>query len=180
MTRLAALALLLAAAAAHATPPPEPHGFRGEPYDAPVPATLAGATVLDSEAAAGWQADGATLIDVMPQIRRPNGLPAGTLWRDPGHDTIPGAVWLPGAGYERLAPQAESAFYAALDRLTGNNRAAPLVFFCKSDCWMSWNAARRAILRGHSRVGWFPGGTDDWMAFHGTSEPAQPFADIPD
>ena len=180
MRGAAVLALMLAAAPIHASPPPEPADFRGEPYDAPVPETLAGATVLGSETAAVWQADGATLIDVMPQIRRPEGLPAETLWRTPGHDTIPGAVWLPGAGYERLASQTESAFYTALDRLTGDDRAAPLVFFCKADCWMSWNAARRAILRGHSRVGWFPGGTDDWLAFHGTLEPVHPFAVISD
>ena len=39
-----------------------------------------------------------------------------------------------------------------------------MLFFCKTDCWMSWNAAKRAVARGHSQVGWFPGGVDDWQA----------------
>ena len=40
-----ALALLMLAGPAAAAPP-EPQGFHGEPYRSPVPATLAGATVL--------------------------------------------------------------------------------------------------------------------------------------
>ncbi len=173
---VAVLALMLAAAAAPvadapAAFPAEPPGFRGAPYNAPVPATLSGGTVLDAVATARWQAGGAVLIDVLPQRRRPEGLPPGTLWRAPVHETIPGAVWLPDTGYDRLAPQVEAGFDAALDRLTGGDRAVALVFFCKADCWMSWNAARRAILRGHTRVGWFPGGTDDWAA---AGRPLQP------
>lgn len=175
--RAAALALLLAAAPTHADAPAEPPGFRGAPYNAPVPDRLTGGSVLDAAATARWQAEGAVLIDVLPQIRRPEGLPEGTLWRAPGHETIPGAVWLPDTGYDRLAPPLESDFYAALDRLTGGDRSAPLVFFCKADCWMSWNAARRAILRGHSRVGWFPGGTDAWQQAGRELQPATPQLD---
>ena len=29
---------------------------------------------------------------------------------------------------------------------------------------MSWNAAKRALARGHVQVGWFPQGTDGWQA----------------
>ena len=144
--------------------PPEPPGFHGEPYRSPVPETLAGATVLDFAGMQDWRARGAVLIDVMPQVRKPADLPEGTLWRQPSHYTIPGAVWLPDTGYDRLAPQVEAAFFAALDRLTHGDKAAPLVFFCKADCWMSWNAAKRAVLQGHSRVGWYPEGTDGWLA----------------
>lgn len=160
---MAALALLMLAASAAAAPP-EPQGFHGEPYRSPVPATLAGATVLDLAGVRAWQAQGAVLIDVMPQVRKPANLPPGTLWRQPSHYTIPGAVWLPDTGYDRLTPQDEAAFYGALDRLTGGDRDAPLIFFCKADCWMSWNAAKRAVLRGHTRVGWFPEGSDAWLA----------------
>lgn len=174
MTRLGVVlaALLLASTAAAA--PPEPHGYRGEPYRAPVPATLAGASVVGIADLPGWQARGAVLIDVMPQVRKPENLPEGTLWRQPPHYTIPGAVWLPGTGYERLAPQDEAAFYAALDRLTGGDMAAPVVVFCMADCWMSWNAARRAVLRGHTQVAWFPDGTDAWLAEGNDLVPAVP------
>lgn len=164
MRRLAA-GLVLAMLASPAMPaPPEPQGFHGEPYRAPVPATLAGATVLDLGGLQEWRAQGAVLIDVMPQVRKPDNLPEGTLWRQPSHYTIPGAVWLPDTGYDRLAPQDEAAFFAALDRLTKGDKAAPLVFFCKADCWMSWNAAKRAVLHGLRRVGWYPEGTDGWLA----------------
>lgn len=181
MKRRAAVlvAALLLASTAAAAAPPEPQGYRGEPYRAPVPATLAGATVLDIAGLADWQAQGALLIDVMPLIRKPEGLPEGTLWRQPAHYTIPGAVWLPDTGYERLAPQEEAAFYVALDRLTGGDMAAPLVFFCKADCWMSWNAAKRAVLRGHGRVGWLPEGADAWLAEGNGLVPAVPPAPPP-
>ncbi|HRO13492.1 MAG TPA: PQQ-dependent catabolism-associated CXXCW motif protein [Paracoccus sp. (in: a-proteobacteria)] len=148
--------------------------YHGEPYRAPVPDTLAGATVLDAAGTADWQARGAVLIDVLPQIRKPEGLPPGTIWRPPGHDTLAGAVWLPGTGYDRLAPADEAGFAAALDRLARGDKAAPLVFFCKADCWMSWNAAKRALSFGHTQVGWFPGGTDDWLAEGRDMEPAVP------
>ena len=36
------------------------------------------------------------------------------------------------------------------------------MIFCRSDCWMSWNAARRAVEWGFDPVIWFPGGTDAW------------------
>ena len=54
------------------------------------------------------------------------------------------------------------------------DRAAALVFFCKADCWMSWNAARRAVALGYGRVGWFPGGTDAWAAEGRALVPAVP------
>lgn len=172
---VAALVLGMLASPASAAPP-EPPGFRGEPYRAEVPDSLAGATVLDLAGVQAWRIQGAVLIDVMPQVRKPDGLPADTLWRQPVHSTIPGAVWLPDTGYDRLAPQDETAFGAALDRLSGGDRTAPLVFFCKADCWMSWNAAKRAVLRGHSRVGWFPEGTDGWLAGGGELVPAVPLS----
>lgn len=153
---------------------PEPAGYHGEPYRSAVPDTLAGATVLDAAGTADWQARGAMLIDVLPRVRKPAGLPPDMLWREPVHDTIAGAFWLPGTGYDRLSPAVETEFRVALNRLTGGDKAVPLVFFCKADCWMSWNAAKRAVALGHARVGWFPGGTDDWQAEGRALAPATP------
>jgi PQQ-dependent catabolism-associated CXXCW motif protein len=31
-----------------------------------------------------------------------------------------------------------------------------------TDCWMSWNAARRAVALGYSAVNWYPLGADGW------------------
>lgn len=153
---------------------PEPAGYRSEPYRAPVPDSLAGATVLDAAGVAAWQQGGAVLIDALPALSRPDGLPGGTLWRAPPHESLPGAVWLAGMGYDRLSPADERRFADALDRLTGGDKGAALVFFCKADCWMGWNAAKRALAWGHSRVGWFPQGVEGWTASGRPLAPVEP------
>lgn len=159
------IAWLLAAALTGAAPTvPEPAEYHGEPYRSAVPATLAGALVVDAAGAAEAQAHGAALIDVLPRTARPAGLPPGTLWRDPPHATIPGAIWLPGVGYDALPARDEQRLKATLAEVTKADKAGPVLFFCKADCWMSWNAARRAVALGYTGVLWFPGGTDDWAA----------------
>lgn len=161
----AVFAAALSSAAALAGPAvPEPAGYHGEPYRSPVPATLAGAEVVDLVATDALMRGAAVLIDVLPEVRRPDNLPADTIWHPKPHVSIRGAVWLPGTGYEALATGDEAAFQAALKVLSKGDTAAKLVFFCKADCWMSWNAAKRAVGWGYSEVAWFPGGTDDWTA----------------
>ncbi|MEM7239896.1 MAG: PQQ-dependent catabolism-associated CXXCW motif protein, partial [Pseudomonadota bacterium] len=34
--------------------------------------------------------------------------------------------------------------------------------FCLAGCWMSWNAAKRALEYGYTDVYWYPDGTDGW------------------
>ena len=53
-------------------------------------------------------------------------------------------------------------FHDALAALTLGDPARPLVFYCEANCWMSWNAARRAVAEGYTAVYWFPGGMQDW------------------
>ncbi len=161
----ALIALSLARQVAQAGTVTEPDGYRMNEFRAPVPATLAGATVLDTEAAqALWRAGDAVFVDVLPSPPKPD-LPAGTVWQPPSRDTIPGATWLPNVGFGELSPDTAVYFHSHLDRLTGGDPARPVVFFCLSDCWMSWNAARRAILEdGLQAVYWYPFGTDGWEA----------------
>ncbi len=154
----AALGVALAAAA-----PPEPQGFRTEAYRAPTPATLRGATVLSSaEAHALWQAKRAAFIDVLPQPPRPKNLPKDVVWRDPPRDDIPGSVWLPDTGYGELAPVTLAYFVDGLKSASGGDRARPLAFYCQRNCWMSWNAAKRALALGYTAVDWYPDGADGW------------------
>ncbi len=166
MSGFAALALWCIGTGLHAETVPEPDGYRLESYRASVPETLAGATVVDTEAArALWEAGGAAFVDVLPSPPRPANLPAGTIWQAPARDTIPGAMWLPNVGYGEIAPDTDRYFRSNLDRLIGAKSSRPVVFFCLSDCWMSWNAARRAIVDyGFERVFWYPHGTDGWEA----------------
>jgi len=161
---LAGLALNVSAAHAEGPPPVEPPDYRLDNYRSPVPLTLRGAKALNGDEAADlWNANGATFIDVYPQAPKPANLPAGTFWRDPVHRSIEGAHWLPNVGYGALSAKVNDYFRTRLDRLTGGNRDAPIVFFCLRDCWMSWNAAKRALELGYSNVMWFRDGTDAWQ-----------------
>ena len=151
--------ILLAAA------PPEPAGYRMDDYRAAVPDTLRGATVLSTEAARTlWQNHEAAFLDVLPQVPRPAGLPASTIWRDKARDDIPGSVWLPDTGYGALAPVMQQYFEGGLQQASGGDRGRMLVFYCLASCWMSWNAAKRALAIGYRNVAWYPEGTDGWAA----------------
>lgn len=142
---------------------PEPSEYRMNDYRSPVPATLAGATVIGpTEAHDLWVAQTAAFIDVMPQPPKPANLPAGTLWRDKPRDSIPGAIWVPNVGYGAIADVTATYFREALEMATQGDKTHPVVLFCLEDCWMSWNAARRALEWGYTDVYWLPEGTDGW------------------
>ena len=164
--RLALLALMLAGSAG-AQPVPEPQGFRGEPYRAPVPATLRGAKVIDPAQAMALHAQGVPFLDTLPRQKRPEGLPPGTIWNAEAHHTIPGAVWLYDTGYDRISSVEETRLSDGLARATAGDKAAPVVIFCKADCWMSWNAAKRAVALGYTAVNWYPQGIDGWQQLGG-------------
>ncbi|MFS8036321.1 PQQ-dependent catabolism-associated CXXCW motif protein [Xanthobacter sp. AM11] len=156
--------------------PPEPEDYRFEPYRTPTPATLAGAEVLAPEAAAAlWREGAAVFIDVLPRPPRPAGLPAGTVWRELRHESIPGAHWLPNVGFGALDEATATYFAHGLAALTKGNPQARIVIFCLKDCWMSWNAAKRALALGYVRVAWFPEGVDGWTAAGLPLEPATPW-----
>jgi PQQ-dependent catabolism-associated CXXCW motif protein len=155
--------------------PPEPGGFRMYDYRAPTPATLHGASVLSTEDANTlWQNHNAVFIDVLPQVRRPPGLPASTIWHEKPREDIPGSIWLPDTGYGALAPVMERYFQDNLTWATGGNHDRTLVFYCLANCWMSWNAAKRAIALGYTHVAWYPDGTDGWTAAHLPTESRTP------
>lgn len=141
----------------------EPAGYRMDHFRAPVPPTLKGATVVDTQGAhAVWQDGKTVFIDVLPQAPKPASLPKGVIWRDKPRDTIKGASWLPNVGYGKLHPDMHTFFKQQLAALTGDDKAKPVLFFCLQDCWMSWNAAKRALEYGYSNVSWYPDGTDGW------------------
>lgn len=144
--------------------PPEPEGYRTDNYRAPVPATLAGARVLTTaQAEAIWRSGSGAFVDVLPRPPKPPNLPAGTVWRDRPRLNIPGSIWLPDTGYGTLATASEDYLRNGLVRASGGNQAKQLVIYCLADCWMSWNAAKRALTYGYSNVAWYPEGTDGWQ-----------------
>jgi PQQ-dependent catabolism-associated CXXCW motif protein len=173
----AALAVVALAppALAQQREPFEPEGYRSDNYRAPVPATLEGARVLaTAEAEAIWRARSGAFVDVLPRAPKPKNLPAGTVWRDMPRKNIPGSIWLPDTGYGTLAAPTEDYLRNGLARAAHGDKAALLVIYCLADCWMSWNAARRALSYGYSNVAWYPDGTDGWERAKLPTEEAQP------
>lgn len=175
MLRAVLLLACLAPGGAFAQAVPEPDGFRGAPYAAPVPDGLAGATTVHVEEAHRlWEEGRVAFIDVLPREPKPADLPEGTIWRERPHDTIPGATWLPNVGYEALSPEEAAYLDGGLRAITEGDPSRPILFFCKTDCWMSWNAAKRALALGYGNVTWFPAGADGWAGAGFATEPAQP------
>lgn len=172
---ISVIATLSLVAIALAADVPEPDVYRTDQYRAPVPATLQGARVLTtSEAEAIWRARSAVFVDVLPHIPKPPNLPANTVWRDRPHRNIPGSLWLPDTGYGALAAATETYFRNGLSRATHDDLAKQLVIYCQANCWMSWNAAKRAMTLGYRNVAWFPDGTDGWEQANLPLEDAQP------
>lgn len=138
-------------------------GYRIAEYRAPVPAAPEGVVAVDTAQVAELLAAGAVAVDVFPAPRRPENRPKEALWIPPGRETLPGAVWLPNVGLGVLPPDTSAYLRDALADVTGGDPTIPVIFFCERDCWMSWNAARRARRElGFGRVHWYPDGTDGW------------------
>jgi PQQ-dependent catabolism-associated CXXCW motif protein len=166
--------LMLGAFAARAQVP-EPAGYRTDDYRAPTPGTVAGGTALGTEAAqALWRSGGTVWIDVLAAPRRPPNLPPQSLWMPMPRRDIPGSLWLPDVGRGVLSPAVEEYFRAKLIGATKGQPDVPLVFYCLADCWMSWNAAKRAASWGYRRVYWYRDGTDGWQAAKLPLEQAKP------
>lgn len=171
----AAMVLACMSARGDELSPPEPDDYRTEDYRAPVPDTSRGARVVTTaEAEALWKRGNAAFIDVLPRPPKPANLPAGTIWRDKPRLNIPGSIWLPDTGYGALAPPMENYFRAGLSKASGGDRSTALVIYCLRDCWMSWNAAKRAVALGYGNVIWFPDGTDGWAGAGLPLAPANP------
>jgi PQQ-dependent catabolism-associated CXXCW motif protein len=83
-----------------------------------------------------------------------------------GDTTLPGAMpvaWASDSGL--LGDRVEQNLGQMLYQTTRGNRDVALVFFCESNhCWMSYNAALRAIDLGYRNVLWYRGGLEAWTA----------------
>jgi PQQ-dependent catabolism-associated CXXCW motif protein len=80
------------------------------------------------------------------------------------HASLPGAVWLPGAGQGKsFDDEVQKRLARTLEQGSGGDRARPMVFFCaNARCWLSYNAALRAVRLGYTGVLWYRGGIDAW------------------
>lgn len=92
-----------------------------------------------------------------------------------GQEVIPGAVYaVPAHQAGSFNDQTQQEFGGFLQQMTGGNRQTPLVLYCAStECWMSYNAALRAINLGYTNVLWYRGGIEAWKAAGRQTQPAQ-------
>jgi PQQ-dependent catabolism-associated CXXCW motif protein len=145
----------------------EPEGLWTGVMASDTPATLAGAEVIDVPALEQLLGQKPLLIDVGLADRKPDNLPASTIWK-PIHRSIPGAVWFPGAGPGDLPADRADALLRRVSELANGNKAQPVVTFCKPRCWGSWNVAKRLVEAGYTSVYWLPAGIDGWQERHDT------------
>ncbi len=141
-------------------------GYRIAEFRAPVPAAVPSCTTIGTEQLqALLQHEDVLLIDVLPAPVKPKDRPANLLWLPPPRNNIPGSHWLPNVGYGALSVELESYFKKNLERLTSNDKDQKIVIYCLADCWMSWNASKRAATEyGYRAVYWYPEGTTGWEA----------------
>ena len=135
-------------------------GYRLDRYRSPTPATVDGARTVDT-ATLQRLLDGPeqpVLIDV---FRRP--WLHGQFASDEPHQNIPGSLWLANVGEGRLESRWSDYFAHYLKQASGGDRDRALVFYCKSDCWLSWNASKRAAALGYTRLYWYRDGVDAWQ-----------------
>jgi PQQ-dependent catabolism-associated CXXCW motif protein len=91
-----------------------------------------------------------------------------------GPEILPGAipsVWMaqPGSFNDQIQQQ----FAQVMQQGTQGRKDTTLVYYCLSNhCWMSYNAALRAINAGYTNVKWYRGGIEAWKAAGLPTQPA--------
>lgn len=137
--------------------------LRAAGYHSPTPLKIPGGRVVTT----------AQLKSLMEREPRPyliDVLGGGT------HRTVAGAFWMSGAGAGDLSKEEESRFARAVGNFAAGDKARPLVFFCAdAECWLSYNAALRAIALGYTNIMWYRGGVSAWGAAGLPMSQSEPF-----
>lgn len=146
-------------------------GYRLTLYRSPTPAHAEGATIVDTPALQTLLAkpEKPVLVDVY----RRQWLQGKFIETEP-HANLPGSLWLANAGDGELNPEWQAYFANNLRTASAARLDAPLVFYCRSDCWLSWNAVKRARALGYTQLYWYRDGLDAWEAAGLPVQPAQP------
>jgi len=148
---LAALSMSLTLGTAQADTAPlfSADGYRITLYRSPTPAQVDGGQVVDT----------ATLQRLLSQ--QP-------------HANLPGSLWLANTGDGELSPAWQAYFAHNLQSATAGHPDQPVVFYCRADCWLSWNAVKRAKALGYHNLYWYRDGVDAWQQANLPLQPAQP------
>lgn len=148
-----------------------PEGYRIDRYRSPTPAVAQGAQTIDTQALQQLlgQTPPPVLIDV---YRRP--WVQGQFIDNEPHANLPGSLWLANTGDGNLDPAWRDYFVHYLRKATAGRADRPLVFYCRSDCWLSWNAVKRAASMGYKYLYWYRDGLDAWEAANLPLQAARP------
>ena len=165
---LAAAPTRTAAPIVVSSPVAEPPGYWTGPINSAVPAAITGGKVIHDAHAlqALLKRPETVIVDVSNAPVRPENLATGAPWLPLPHQAIPGSVWIPGVGLGEIPPAAGDFFRKQLAVATGDDPTRPIVIYCHQTCWLSWNAAKRAISYGYLNVYWFRDGIEGWKAAH--------------
>ncbi len=129
---------------------PPSQDLRQGNFHGPTPTSIPGAQVVSTQVLAQALQGGqqVILIDVL------------------GSDySLPNAYVAPamaaGGGYNDRTQQQATQW---LRQITGGNSGAIIVLYCSDPmCWLSYNAALRAVAAGYSNVYWYRGGLRAWQ-----------------
>lgn len=140
-------------------------GYRIASFRAELPSAVSGGSLVDIDALEAMIAqDKPLLIDVVSAETS-----LSEWFRDwlrghpPERKQIAGSIWLPRLGEGKLSQQEAGDQKRQLLILTTGSLDQPMVFYCLSNCWVSWNAARRAVSFGFRKVFWYRDGIEVWL-----------------
>ncbi len=138
-------------------------GYRIARYRTPTPQDVPGGTRIGiDEFDKLVSKQKAVVIDVMLAEGAGYDKKTGEWRLSKPRENIPGSVWLPDVGAGKLDNTLDLYFRQNLQELTQKDKTRAIIFYCMADCWMSWNAVKRAASYGYKNVYWYPEGTDGW------------------
>ncbi|WP_202798509.1 rhodanese-like domain-containing protein [Marinobacterium stanieri] len=147
-------------------------GYRIGRYRSPTPERAEGGTRIDVQQLVRLQSSAKPapiLLDVQPVSWQ-----SGIFLQTRQRYNLPGSVWLPNVGLGELNERWTDYFQTHLQRITQGDKQRAIVVYCTADCWMSWNAVKRANQWGYQQLYWFAEGTDGWREAERKLVAAQP------
>ena len=149
-------------------------GYRISRYRSPVEPKVPGGHRIFIEEVDDLIKNGAILVDVLAADGAGLDRETGYWSIAKPHENIPGSTWLPNVGEGHLDAVMENYFKSNLVRLTGGDRSRTLLIYCQADCWMGWNAVKRASSYGYTSIYWYADGIDGWRDFERPFAKAEP------
>lgn len=145
-------------------------GYRLFRYRSPTPKKAEGGVTIDTDTLQEMltSATPPALLDVQPLAWN------NVFIQKEQRQHIPGSTWIPNVGLGEIDDDWAEYFRFHLHRQSQGNTSYPIVIYCRADCWMSWNAVKRAAEWGYSNLYWYRNGTDAWRDREKAMVPAVP------